>query len=109
MVVDDVAERRKDHRDLLVKLAEFGGIVLEPVNSDELDEAISDPREFALRQFRKKSAAISSTAGVRAAEPTDPHGYQEFGKAVTKVSPDDLKQMVDGRDSSNGDSWRYEW
>lgn len=116
IVVDDLAARNQDHQQMLAKLVELGGIILPPADAAELASAKSDPRAFALRQFEVGKAAIGSsatglqtTARLQSAEPLESDGYQEFSKAVNKLSPDDLKQMVEGRRFGDGDDWRYEW
>lgn len=107
LIVDDLAVRSQDHRRLLVNLAEMGGTILEAAGPGELEEAKRDPYRFAVQHLSVGEPVAESAIVQARPEPGQEEGYREFGKALTRLSPDELKEMVEGR--PDGADWRYEW
>lgn len=86
----------------------MGAFVLEPDGETEVQVAANDPLGFAHQQLVAAMAAgaqsgIAPTPGSVSA----PDGYRELGKAVTRLSPQELADLIEGR--RRDDQWRYDW
>jgi hypothetical protein len=103
LVLDDINDDGAKHRLLLEELADAGGIILQPESREEASVFQLDPVQFVSAQVGMITSppATSPDAG-----PSDPTGFEQFTKAVTRLSPHEMKDLVEGRRAN--DDWRFE-
>jgi GNAT superfamily N-acetyltransferase len=105
IIVDDLDNSLADHETLLTELTRAGGIVLVPQTDEEVETIQREPVAFAARQLVVAMQAQPSGVGtLPLSGPSFPHGYKEFAKPVTRLSPGALQDIIEGRRS---DDWRY--
>jgi hypothetical protein len=89
-------------------LAEAGAFILEPEGEGEIQSAEKDPLAFVDQQYQAAMAVAQQTVATPAAgSGSAAGGYKEFGNAVTRLSKQDLADVMEGR--RRNDQWRYEW
>ncbi len=104
LVVDDLGSIHADHELLLNDLTYAGGILLVSHSQDELETIRRDPLAFAATQLVAVQAPSLVTTAQSPSVPSSPDAYKEFAKAVTRLSPGALQDVVEGRRT---DDWRY--
>lgn len=109
LVVDDMYRYgwHEPRQQLVAALAEAGASILEPEGEAEIQAAEKDPLGFADEQLRAAMTVVQPPGTPLAPAPvSEPDGYTEFGKAFTRLSPDEVADVIDGR--RRDDQWRYE-
>jgi DNA-binding transcriptional ArsR family regulator len=104
LIVDDVGSPQANHEMLLSDLTEVGGIVLLPHSQEEIEAIRRDPVAFAAAQLAAMQAHPVGTSAPSASAPSSPDAYKEFAKAVTRLSPGELRDVIAGHRT---DDWRY--
>ena len=104
LIVDDVGSPHADHDLLLNGLTNAGGILLVPHSQEEIETIRRDPLAFAATQLVAMQAHSLVTAPLSLSVPSSPDAYKEFAKAVTRLPPGALQDVIEGRRS---DDWRY--
>ena len=100
IVVDDLRKSDVVHEMLLSELTEAGAIVLAPNSQEETEIVEKAPLAFAAMQMSHSVVVTPSSAS----DPNLPNAYKEFGKAITRLKPDELKEIIEG---PRTDDWRY--
>lgn len=105
LIVDDLASLDADHEAMLSDLATAGGIPLVPDSQEEIETIRRDPLAFAATQIAiAMQAHPSGSTAPSPSGPSLPDAYKEFAKAVTRLSPQALQDVIEGRRT---DDWRY--
>jgi len=105
LVVDDLGKSDADHQALLIALTEAGANILAPHSQEEADTIMKDPVAFAASELAVVMRSHSVSATTRSpSDPNSPDAFKEFAKAVTRLSPADLKEIINGQRT---DDWRY--
>jgi hypothetical protein len=110
LVVDDLYFNgwTEPRRQLVADLAEAGASILQPEGEVEARAAENDPLGFADEQLRAAMTVVQTLGAPAPAAPvSQPDGYTEFGRAFTRLSPEELADVMEGR--RRDDHWRYEW
>jgi hypothetical protein len=102
LVVDDTRSDNEDHRIFLDKLTDAGACVLVPESDEEREAVRNDPFAYAADQFRQ---AVQVATALPPPPVSQPDGYEAFGTAFTKLSPEELESLIEGRRT---DDWKYE-
>lgn len=110
LVVDDQAGTLDaDYRLRLERLARAGAFLLEPQAEDEI-RTPADLDRFIAAQASAAIHAVSISAtpslpvnlpsptGPHPSTPSQPQGYLEFAKALTRLTPEQLEAMMQVRD-----------
>ncbi len=105
LVVDDLGRSGADHEASLSDLTQAGATILVPHSQEEVDTIKADPVAFAASRAAFVTPLHSAGAATRSlSHPTSPDGFKEFAKAVTRLSPTDLREVIEGQ---RADDWRY--
>ena len=104
LIVDDLGSPNADHELLLSDLTHAGGVVLVPDSQEEIETIRKDPRAFAAAQLVAMLAHSVVTTASSPSVPSSPDAYKEFAKAVTRLSPGAIQDVIEGHRS---DDWRY--
>lgn len=105
LVLDDGGGTQTEHQSFLKDLTCAGGIILVPESEEELAMVRNAPLAFAAKQFMAAAQSLPvGTASLSPAGPSSPDAYKDFGKAVTRLSPVTLQELIEGQRT---DDWRY--
>jgi hypothetical protein len=104
LIVDDLGSPHSDHELLLSDLTHAGGVLLVPHSREEIETSRHDPLAFAATQLVAMQAHSVVTTTLSPSVPSSPDAYKEFAKAVTRLSPGALQDVIEGHRS---DDWRY--
>jgi len=104
LIIDDLGSAVADHEVLLSDLTRAGGIPLVPHSQEEIETLRRDPLAFAATQLVAMQAHSAVTTAPSPSVPSSPDAYKEFAKAVTRLSPGALQDVIEGRRT---DDWRY--
>jgi len=104
LVVDDLGSATADHRMLLKELTEAGVIVLAPEPEEEIATIRRAPLAFAATQLASMQASPAVATAFTPSGPSEPDGYKELAKAVTRLSPEALQEVIEGRRWDDGRS-----
>jgi hypothetical protein len=104
IVVDDLSSPHADHELLLNDLTMAGAIPLVAHSQEEFELIRTDPFVFAATQVVAMQAQSASGGLLSPQVPTSPDAYKEFAKAVTRLSPEAMQDVIKGRRT---DDWRY--
>jgi hypothetical protein len=106
LIVDDLGSIHAEYEVLLSALTEAGGIILAPDSPEEIEMVRRDPLVFAEAQLiaAQSHSAVATAPLLSPSMPGSPDAYKEFGKAVTRLLPGELEEVIEGR---RHDDWRY--
>jgi hypothetical protein len=104
LIVDDLGSSLADHEGLLNDLTQAGGIVLEPYAQEEIETMRQHPLALLATQLAAIQAHWGVATALSPAVPSSPDAYKEFAKAVTRLSPGALLDVIEGHRT---DDWRY--
>jgi hypothetical protein len=104
LIVDDLGSLHADHELLLNDLTNTGGILLASDSQEEIETIRRDPLAFAATQLAAVQAPSVVTTAPLSSVPSSPDAYKEFAKAVTRLSPGALQDVIEG---NRPDDWRY--
>jgi hypothetical protein len=99
LVVDDMYLHgwTEPRRQLVADLAEAGASILQPEGEAETRAAEKDPLGVADDQLRAAMTVVQLLAAPPPAAPvSEPDGYTEFGRAFTRLSPEELADVIEG-------------
>jgi hypothetical protein len=111
LVVDDMYHHGwiESRLRLVAALAEAGAFIIEPDGEAEVQAVENDPLGFADEQLRAAMIVVQPPGAPPApAHVTEPNGYKEFEKPFTRLTPEELADVIEGR-RRDDDQWRYEW
>jgi hypothetical protein len=100
LVVDDMPLDgwTEPGRQFVADLAEAGASILQPESEAEARAVENDPLGFADEQLRAAMTVVQSLAAPPpATSGSKSDGYTEFGRAVTRLSPEELADVMEGR------------
>jgi hypothetical protein len=112
LVVDDMYRYgwNENRLSLVAALAEAGAFIIGPEGEAEVLAVENDPLGFADEPLRAAMTVVQPPGTLSAPTHviTEPNGYKEFGKPFTRLAPEELADVIDGR-RRDDDQWRYEW
>jgi hypothetical protein len=73
-------------------------------SQEEIEAIRRDPLAFASTQLLAMQAHSVVTTAPSPPVPSSPDAYKEFAKAVTRLSPGGLQDVIEGHRT---DDWRY--
>lgn len=96
LIIDDIDSGEAGHESRLDELTLAGADILVVESSVELNQLRQSPIEFARNQLAAIRSFASPPDLASLGEVTNPDGYQQFATAIAALSPEELKDIIDG-------------